>query len=309
MTRFIHDQFAKDYLEELLTPYGTIQSPRRVAGEVRQVDLWFSPKSEFALPPDPLGILAYAIATPAIFEPFRNPVTADEISDCLLKLLEIRGELQREVNRNRSSLAEEGKPKLWILTPTASENLLQEFGATLDLESWPMGVYFLPPQLRTVIVVIHQLPRNLDTLWLRVLGRGKVQAQAINEIEQLPPENPFRANAFILLNRLKADLESKQSSSLEDRELIMRLSPLFDQQLESAKLSGLQQGIQQGVEQGLQQGERLVVENLLRFRFGAVDPELTLIIDSLLSLPPAEFTPLLMQLSREELIDRFRSND
>jgi flagellar biosynthesis/type III secretory pathway protein FliH len=120
---------------------------------------------------------------------------------------------------------------------------------------------------------------------------------------------------------LKADLESKQSSSLEDRELIMRLSPLFDRQLESAKLSGLQQGIQQGVEQGLQQGiqqgveqglqqgERLVVENLLRFRFGAVDPELTLIIDSLLSLPPAEFTPLLMQLSREELIDRFRSND
>ncbi len=313
MTRFIHDQFAKDYLEELLTPYGTIQSPRRVAGEVRQVDLWFSPKSEFTLPPDPLGILARAIATPAIFEPFRNPVTADEISDCLLKLLEIRGELQREANRNRGSIAEEGKPKLWILTPTASENLLQEFGATLDLEYWPMGVYFLPPQLRTVIVVIHQLPRNLDTLWLRVLGRGKVQAQAINEIEQLPPDNPFRANAFILLNRLKADLESKQSSSLEDRELIMRLSPLFDQQLESAKLSGLQQGlqqgIQQGVQQGLQQGERLVVDNLLRVRFGTVDEDLAGIIDSLLSLPPSEFTPLLMQLSREELIDRFCNND
>lgn len=301
MTRFIHDQFAKDYLEELLTPYGTIQSPRRVAGEVRQVDLWFSPKSEFTLPPDSLGILARAIATPAIFEPFRNPVTADEISDCLLKLLEIRGELQREANRNRGSIAEEGKPKLWILTPTASENLLQEFGATLDLEYWPMGVYFLPPQLRTVIVVIHQLPRNLDTLWLRVLGRGKVQAQAINEIEQLPPDNPFRANAFILLNRLKADLESKQSSSLEDRELIMRLSPLFDQQLESAKLSGLQQG--------LQQGERLVVDNLLRVRFGTVDEDLAGIIDSVLSLPPSEFTPLLMQLSREELIDRFRNND
>ena len=105
--------------------------------------------------------------------------------------------------------------------------------------------------------------------------------------------------------KLKADLASKQSSSLEDRELIMRLSPLFDQQLESAKLSGLQQGIQQG----LQQGERLVVDNLLRVRFGTVDEDLAGIIDSLLSLPPAEFTPLLMQLSREELIDRFRSND
>ena len=103
------------------------------------------------------------------------------------------------------------------------------------------------------------------------------------------------------VSELKADLESKQSSSLEDRELIMRLSPLFDQQLESAKLSGLQQG--------LQQGERLVVDNLLRVRFGTVDEDLAGIIDSVLSLPPSEFTPLLMQLSREELIDRFRSND
>ncbi|WP_414514215.1 hypothetical protein [Nostoc sp. PCC 9305] len=37
MTRFIHDQFAKDYLEQLLTPYGEVQAARRVAGEVRQI--------------------------------------------------------------------------------------------------------------------------------------------------------------------------------------------------------------------------------------------------------------------------------
>lgn len=178
--------------------------------------------------------------------------------------------------------------------------------------------------MRTIIVVIHQLPRSLDTLWLRVLGRGKVQAQAIDELEQLPTENPYRKNALILLNRLKADLESNQSTNPEDRELIMRLSPLFDQQLEAAQLSGLQQGIKQGLQQGIQQGmqqgmqqglqqgerqgERLVVENLLRFRFGNIDEELGRIIDAILSLPPAEFTPLLIQLSREELMARFRDN-
>lgn len=312
MTRFIHDQFAKDYLEELLTPYGTIQSPRRVAGEVRQVDLWFAPRPESTLSPEPLGILARAIATPAIFEPFRNPATADEICDCLLKLLEIRAELQREANRNRSNFSEDLKPKLWILTPTASDSLLEGFGATLNLDSWPSGIYFSPSLLRIIIVVIHQLPRTPETLWLRVLGRGRVQEQAIDELEQLPPNNPFRANALILLNRLKADLQTTQNLNSEDRELIMRLSPLFDQQLEAAQLSGLQQGLQQGVQQGLQQGvrqgERLVVENLLRVRFGGVDQELAEIIDRVLSLPPEEFTPLLMQLSREELISRFRSN-
>ncbi len=49
-----------------------------------------------------------------------------------------------------------------------------------------------------------------------------------------------------------------------------------------------------------------MVDNLLRVRFGTVDQELAGIIDAVLRLPPAEFTPLLMQLSREELIDRFR---
>ncbi|WP_017305158.1 hypothetical protein [Spirulina subsalsa] len=85
----------------------------------------------------------------------------------------------------------------------------------------------------------------------------------------------------------------------------MRLSPLFDQQLEAAKLSGLEQGLERGLAQGLERGERLVVENLLQFRFGAVDAELAEIIEAILSLPASEFTPLLMQLSRQELIERF----
>jgi hypothetical protein len=49
----------------------------------------------------------------------------------------------------------------------------------------------------------------------------------------------------------------------------------------------------------------LVVENLLKVRFGEIDNELQAIIEPLLSLPPEEFTPLLLQLSREELIHRF----
>ncbi|MEH1918102.1 hypothetical protein [Nostoc sp.] len=42
MTRFIHDQFAKDYLEELLKPYGEVRGSSRVVGEVREIDVLFS---------------------------------------------------------------------------------------------------------------------------------------------------------------------------------------------------------------------------------------------------------------------------
>ena len=76
----------------------------------------------------------------------------------------------------------------------------------------------------------------------------------------------------------------------------MRLSPLFAQQLEQAQ--------QQGLQQGLQQGQRRLIESLLRSRFGELDSQLAAIIDPILALPPEEFTPLLLQLSREELLAR-----
>lgn len=72
MTRFIHDQFAKDYLEQLLTPYGEVQAARRVAGEVRQIDVYFIPKPQPRDIPRTLGLLGQIVTTPSLLEPFRN---------------------------------------------------------------------------------------------------------------------------------------------------------------------------------------------------------------------------------------------
>ncbi|BDI20685.1 hypothetical protein ANSO36C_64870 (plasmid) [Nostoc cf. commune SO-36] len=63
----------------------------------------------------------------------------------------------------------------------------------------------------------------------------------------------------------------------------------------------------QAVQEGVEQGQRQVVENLLKFKFGTVDEELVRVVDSLLQLTPEEFTPLCLQLSREELLVRFNS--
>jgi predicted transposase/invertase (TIGR01784 family) len=64
----------------------------------------------------------------------------------------------------------------------------------------------------------------------------------------------------------------------------------------------------EGRQEGIQQGERLVVENLLRARFGELDSELQGIIEPILELSPAEFTPLLIERSREELLHQFSRN-
>jgi len=72
MTRFIHDQFAKDYLEQLLTPYGEVQAPRRVAREVRQIDVYFIPKPQPSNISETLGLLGQLVTAPSLLEPFRN---------------------------------------------------------------------------------------------------------------------------------------------------------------------------------------------------------------------------------------------
>ncbi|MFB2875940.1 hypothetical protein ACE1CC_03505, partial [Aerosakkonemataceae cyanobacterium BLCC-F46] len=182
---------------------------------------------------------------------------------------------------------------LWILTPTASPLLLDEFRAISDGENWEPGVYLLGEGLKTAIVAIHQLPPTPETLWLRILGKGTVQKKAINELTALPEDNSLRANALELLYNLRVILETNQNLDAEDRELIMELSPLYLERLDEA------------TQQGIQQGESIVVENLLRVRFGVLDEELQSIVTPLLELPPEEFTSLLLQLSRDELLARF----
>lgn len=307
MTRFPYDQFAKDYLKELLTPLGQVETSRNVAGEVREIDVWFTPAPTPTADPQTLGILAKFATTPAIFEPFRNAVTSSQIRSCMSKLFDLHADLERQAKRENSRLNESELPKLWILSPTASPLLIDTFRGIPDEENWLPGIYFLGEGFKTAIVAIHQLPRTPETLWLRILGKGTVQKQAINELAALPEDNPLRVNALELLYNLRVILEANQNLEPEDRELIMELSPLYLERLDAALQSGVQQGIQQGIETGIQQGERLVVENMLRVRFGALDEELRSIIEPLLELPPEEFTRLVLQLSRDELLARFRS--
>ncbi|GCA95882.1 hypothetical protein [Microcystis aeruginosa] len=61
-----------------------------------------------------------------------------------------------------------------------------------DENNWGGGVYLFGNFFKTGIVVIHQLPVNEDTLWLRVLGKGGTQKRAVEELVELPERNPFR---------------------------------------------------------------------------------------------------------------------
>ncbi|MEH2013794.1 DUF4351 domain-containing protein [Nostoc sp.] len=258
MTRFIHDKFAKDYLEELLKDYGEVKASEKVAGEIKEIDVLFTPAKQQNSNLQILGLLGRFAENPAIIEPFRNPASTDEICDCILKLLEVKTLLRREAKANKTKLQDSEIPKLWVLTPTISETRLSSFG-TMQKDGWLSGVHFLPDALRTAIVAIHQLPQTPETLWLRLLGRGSVQSQAIIELQALPLDHPYQKTTLELVYNLRENLRVNQQLEADDRELIMRLEPLYQRDREQA------------VQEGNKQGEQRLVLRLLNRRIGEID--------------------------------------
>ncbi|TAE58838.1 MAG: DUF4351 domain-containing protein [Nostocales cyanobacterium] len=254
-----------------------MQAPSRVAAEVREIDVLFSPFPQQHQSLTTLGLLGKMATKPAIFEPFRNPATKEEIIDCLLKSLEVRSALKRETNRQKTSIQNLEFPQLWILTPTASTTILSGFGA-VQKPDWVEGVHFLPEYLQSVIVALHQLPSNPETLWLRILGRGNVQKQAIDELAALPPDHPLRKVTLELLYNLQQNLNINQSIESDDRELVMRLAPLYQEDREQArqegKREGRQEGRQEGKQEGRQEGETQIILRLLNRRFGNIEQSL-----------------------------------
>ncbi|BCL39752.1 hypothetical protein NSMS1_61990 (plasmid) [Nostoc sp. MS1] len=203
---------------------------------------------------------------------------------------------EREAQREKRRIREQDLPHLWILAPSVSKGILKTFKATLDLENWISGVYFLPDGLRAAVIAINQLPVTPETLWFRLLGRGKVQRHAVEELVALPAEDLVRRNVLEIIYRWRISVMAQPELTQDERELIMNLTQAY----EEARA--------QAVQEGVQQGQRQVVENLLRVRFGSVDEELSRVVDSLLLLSPEEFANVLLQLtnlSREELLARF----
>jgi len=257
MTRFPHDQFAKDYLESLLSPLGQVQTSLKISSEVREMDVYFTPDPSLS-PSADLGLLSQCARTPVVFEPYRNSVKVPQIRSCMSKLYDLHSYLIREAKRSHQPDPEDDKlPMLWILTPTLSADILESLGAKLDLETWGEGVYLLSPALKTGIIVIHQLPKTAETLWFRLLGKGRVQSQAIRDVTALPQENPYRQNALDLLGNLKVILEARETIEPEEQELIMQLSPLYLEKIQAAERVGEERGRQEGEERGRQEGEMI----------------------------------------------------
>jgi hypothetical protein len=259
MAKNSSDQFSKQFLEEFLTPYGSVEISHEVLGESQLVDVYFTPNPHPETQPASLGLLRRLAQTPCLIEPFRSPPSVMEVRSCLSKLFQVHSHFQRQAKRQSQSLKENDLPQLWILASAVSKKLLKGFGAVVAT-GWPRGVYFLPTHYKTGMISINQLPVNSDTLWLRLLGKGKTQQQAISEVMALEMNNPSRSTILRLLANWKISLEVTAEFEAE-QELLMALSQAY---LEWEQLT-VQRGRQEGLER-----ERSLIFRLLTRKLGSL---------------------------------------
>lgn len=298
MTKNPFDQFSKQFFEEFLSPLGEVRINFEIPGEPKFVDIWFIPSNRPNDDLSDLGILASIAQNPCLIEPFRKQPTDTEIRSCLYKLYHLEAEIQRDTRRDEDIISSEELPRLWILATSCSDEVLNDIPVHRD-EAWPEGIYFSGKILLARIVAIDRLPRTPETLWLRILGKGLTQKQAVEEVMALAKGNTKRSKILKLLYTWKISIQVSQE--FEERELIMNLSQAY--------LDWEQETVERGKEIGKEQERRQLLLNLLLARFGEVDSVLSAIVESILSLPTTEYTALLLQLSslsREDLLARFQ---
>jgi len=269
-TKNPHDSFAKDYLEELLSPLGKVTVSREIKDEPNEIDILFIPSSSPSVLPAPIGLLVVLATQTAVIEAYRNQPTPKQVRNCLKKLYMYFSELNRKSGKDDTDDDENRLGKLWIITTTASPNFLNGFGATLDPEINCPGVYSLHESLKAAIIVVHQLPVTGDTLWLRVLGKGGVQKRAVNEFLALPDSHPYKQNTLRMLANLHIVTLKQTNLEEQQQEDVMNLSTAY---LEWEQKT-LQQGREEGELEGELKGKQQLITKLLNRRLGEIQPPL-----------------------------------
>jgi hypothetical protein len=275
MTQSPFDQLAKQYLEDFLTPIGAVERQYEIPGETKYVDVWFTPNLPITASIDDLGLLREIAKSPALIEPYSNPPSRDDLDACLLKRLWIKEDERRK--RGDDPYPESEQPMLWVLASRISRPLLKDFFARKTRRV--AGLYTLGPGQRTMLVAIDQLPQTPNTLWLRILGRGETQAEAIAELALLPRDHPRRDGILRLFAAWKVRIDLDEVQEFLQQEVAMAYPQVFLDWEEATR--------QDGIAIGEERAKRELVLRLLNRRCGELMPAVRSRIDGL-SLPQLE---------------------
>jgi hypothetical protein len=321
MARESHDQLVKGVLAPVLQQFGSVLVGEEVGSEVQRADVSFAPRADALSQLRQLGLLGRLADRSCIFEGYRRPPTADQLRDAISKTLQLHQSLRRAERRRSGRRGGVPLPRLVVIAPVvpARQRVVGRLEA-LRGRGWPAGVFTLAPLFGTLVVAANELPRSEETLWLRLLGSGRTQAQAFRELFELRRSGPAVAEATDALWRWMREIIARPRRSRDEEEVLDVMSSFEDELLEQGRQQGLAQGIQQGVQKGVQQGKREgkregklegkleTIQQLLDYRFGGSTPAITELLGRIRTEAAAThaFGAALAAADRGELEDALR---
>ncbi len=129
--------------------------------------------------------------------------------------------------------------------------------------------------------------------------QAKVECLRLLANLQLDPARNFLisglVDTYLRLNQREEQVFQTEIAKIEpvaEQEKIMQLTTSW---------------MERGIEQGLEQERRSAISGLLELRYESIDEQLANILPNLMTLTSIEYTPLIFQLTKQELIEHFKS--
>jgi hypothetical protein len=185
-----------EYLKAVTANNNRVMISPEVIGEAELVDVLFEPNMEKSRAS--LGLLGKLVSVPCIIEIQRwAPNDWDlrtylrhwltwkaENNGSIIAVDETPVDTDEQSNTSqelRDEQVENVDKTMLIIVPSIAPQYLQGFAGQASGINIP-GVYELPPVFCTTIIATNELPQDASTLWLRILGRGRTQREAITEL-------------------------------------------------------------------------------------------------------------------------------
>lgn len=252
------DQVGKRILRDALRPGGAVANQLEVpSADAQAVDTWFEPELGREAELERSGLLGRMALTPALFEPFHDTPGIDEVRACLRKQLAMdHSRILEAKKQEQDDVPRPTFPRLWILATGRPESVLHGYGFH-PIPGWPTGFHEREEADAVGLVVLRELPRQRDSLLLRLLAAGAVLKEAIAELHRLPRDAWEREVAIPAL--LAARMEIPQTGGDEsDKEFLMSTESLYEQWERKT------------IEQGSTQGAKRALAVFYEARFGTL---------------------------------------
>jgi hypothetical protein len=227
MPQYYKDVFAKEHARIIGEGLGEFDNNLSISTETLDFDVLFIPNAEFLAQSDrDLDLYCRLLKTDSVvnLEFFSGALRPENLRECRIRtnldwvkqknsydslMKKIRGSKDGTETQNLTAKPIEPKLKFcWIIVALVSTKTLDSYQSKPH-PLWGKGVYLLPEIERMGVVIIPELEKNQDTLWLRTLGKEKVLKEAFVETIRLPSDHPKR-NAIIDLGRSYYDFLFEQ---------------------------------------------------------------------------------------------------